>query len=53
VTAFAIACKVGEGVLDYKEKVSKYWPEFARNGKEEIKVEDVLRYRRSEKPFSK
>ena len=32
------------GVLNYDEKVSKYWPEFAQNGKDEIRVCDVLRH---------
>jgi CubicO group peptidase (beta-lactamase class C family) len=32
------------GVVDYDEKVSTYWPEFAQNGKENIKVCDVLRH---------
>jgi len=24
--------------------LSRYWPEFAQNGKENIKIEDVLRH---------
>ena len=39
-----MACMVDKGVLDYEEKVSKYWPEFAQNGKEDIKVCDILRH---------
>ena len=39
-----MACMVDKGVLDYDEKVSKYWPEFARNGKQNIRVCDVLRH---------
>ena len=27
------------GLLDYNEKVCKYWPEFANNGKEDITLE--------------
>ena len=29
-------------LLDVKEKVSKYWPEFAQNGKEHITLEQLL-----------
>ena len=35
---------VDEGRLDLDEKVSKYWPEFAKNGKENIKVSDIMRH---------
>ena len=35
---------VDKGLLRYDEKVSTYWPEFASNGKSEVKVEDVLRH---------
>ena len=35
---------VDKGLLRYDEKVSTYWPEFASNGKSEIKLEDVLRH---------
>ncbi len=30
------------GLLDYKQRVSHYWPEFATNGKEAITVETLL-----------
>ena len=33
-----------EGRLDFDEKVCTYWPEFAKNGKENIKVCDVMRH---------
>ena len=33
---------VDKGLLKYDEKVSTYWPEFASNGKCEIKIEDVF-----------
>ena len=39
-----MASMVDIGVLDYDEKVCKYWPEFAQNEKQEIKVCDVLRH---------
>ncbi len=44
VTAVAIACLVDKGLLDYGEKVTKYWPEFGQNGKEDLRVCDILRY---------
>lgn len=27
------------GLLDYKERICKYWPEFAKNGKENVTLE--------------
>ena len=38
VAAFCIALAMEKGLLRYEEKVSKYWPEFANNGKEDITV---------------
>ena len=34
-----------EGLLDYDEKVSTYWPEFAKNGKENITVEQLITHK--------
>ncbi|KAJ9270408.1 hypothetical protein DTO212C5_3439 [Paecilomyces variotii] len=42
VCALAAAILIDRGVLDPDEKVSKYWPEFAANGKESITVAHVL-----------
>jgi len=42
--AIAMCILVDKGLLNYEEKVCKYWPEFAKNGKEDILVEDVLRH---------
>jgi hypothetical protein len=36
---------IEEGLLDPDEKVSKYWPEFAQNGKENITVAMIMRHR--------
>jgi len=33
---------VDRGLLDYDDKVAKHWPEFARNGKQDITVRHVL-----------
>jgi len=42
--AIAVCILVDKGELKYGEKVCKYWPEFAQNGKGNIRVEDVLRH---------
>ncbi len=44
VAAITFACLVDKGLIDYEERVSKYWPEFAQNGKEEVTVAQVLRH---------
>ena len=38
VAAFCIALAMEKGLLNYEEKVSTYWPEFASNGKEDITI---------------
>jgi len=42
--AIAMCILVDQGLLKYEEKVCTYWPEFAKNGKKNILVEDVLRH---------
>ncbi|KAJ6041984.1 uncharacterized protein N7446_013050 [Penicillium canescens] len=42
VTALAALTLVDRGLLDVEERVSKYWPEFAANGKEDIRVWHIL-----------
>tara|TARA_Y100001970_G_scaffold41789_1_gene51904 strand:- start:13113 stop:14240 length:1128 start_codon:yes stop_codon:yes gene_type:complete len=42
VTAICVALAVEEGLLDYEEKVTTYWPEFGNNGKENITVGMLL-----------
>lgn len=34
-----------DGLLDYNEKVATYWPEFAKNGKENITIEQLLTHK--------
>ena len=34
-----------DSLLDYSEKVSTYWPEFANNGKENITVEQLITHK--------
>lgn len=42
--AAALCCAIlaDRGLLDYNEKVSKYWPEFAAEGKGEVTVAEAL-----------
>lgn len=42
ISALAVLKLVDRGLLDLDEKVSKYWPEFAVNGKDDIRVRHVL-----------
>lgn len=42
VSALAVLMLHDRGLLDVGENVSKYWPEFAANGKENVKVRHVL-----------
>ena len=44
ISAILLAIMVDRGYLAYDQPVSKYWPEFARNGKEKILVSDVLKH---------
>jgi len=42
VTAIALAKLVDQGRIDYAAPVARYWPEFARNGKAQITVSQLL-----------
>ncbi len=42
MAAMTLALAHSRGWLDYEEYVSTYWPEFARNGKEQITVRQLL-----------
>ena len=42
LAAMTVAMANSRGSLDYDEPVSKYWPEFAQNGKENITVRQLL-----------
>ncbi|XP_077864935.1 beta-lactamase domain-containing protein 2-like [Saccoglossus kowalevskii] len=44
VSAICIAVAVERGYLDYAQKVSHYWPEFAQNGKENITVKQLVNH---------
>jgi CubicO group peptidase (beta-lactamase class C family) len=42
VTATALHILVDRGLLDYDDPVAKFWPEFAREGKEQITIRHLL-----------
>ena len=42
LAAMTLAVAHSRGWLDYDERVSSYWPEFAQNGKESITVRQLL-----------
>jgi CubicO group peptidase (beta-lactamase class C family) len=44
MSGLAMALAESRGLLDYDERVSTYWPEFAQNGKETITVRHLLSY---------
>ena len=45
IIATAVAICVQRGWLNYEESVAKYWPEFGQNGKQNIKIKDLLSHR--------
>ena len=44
LTAIAVATLVDHGLISYEDKVAKVWPEFAKNGKENVTVQEVMRH---------
>lgn len=42
VTTLAANILADRGLLDVNEKVATYWPEFAANGKEDVRVSHIL-----------
>lgn len=42
VSAICLAVLVERGKLDYEERVAVYWPEFAKNGKGDVTVAQLL-----------
>ncbi len=42
--AIALAWLVGQGLLNYNEKVSQYWPEFAAHDKGGLMVAELMRH---------
>jgi len=44
LAAIALASLVDRGLLKYSDKISKHWPEFGQNGKENVTVADLMRH---------
>ena len=42
--SLAIGYLIDSGRLRYDDKVITHWPEFGENGKEAVRIEDVLRH---------
>lgn len=45
MTATALHVLAGRGLVDDQQTVATYWPEFAKNGKDDITIEQVLSHR--------
>ncbi|VDL78652.1 unnamed protein product, partial [Nippostrongylus brasiliensis] len=45
LAAICMAMKVDRGECSYTDKVTKYWPEFGRNDKNDITIEMILTHR--------
>ena len=45
VGALCLAMLVDRGLCNYDDKVSKFWPEYAKNGKEDTTIAMVLEHR--------
>jgi CubicO group peptidase (beta-lactamase class C family) len=56
IAAFAILKLHDEGRLNVNDKVAKHWPEFAANGKEDVKIRHIMSHTSGlpgfEKPIS-
>ena len=44
LTAICMAMLYDQGLIKYTDKISKYWPEFAENGKDETTIADLMRH---------
>lgn len=42
VVSFCVHLLANDGLIDYEAPVSTYWPEFAQNGKQNVKVKHIL-----------
>jgi CubicO group peptidase (beta-lactamase class C family) len=45
VTAVALHLQAERGLIDYEAPISRYWPEFAANGKDKATIRDALSHR--------
>ena len=44
ISAVVLAIAKSRGYFDYDDQVAQYWPEFARNGKENITIRQLLNH---------
>merc|ERR1711874_823096 len=44
ITAIAMAALVDLGLINYSDKISQHWPEFAENGKGDVTIADLMRH---------
>ena len=44
IESIAMGILFGKGLFKYEDYVSKHWPEFGQNGKENVKISDVFRH---------
>ena len=44
IESITMAMLYGKGLFKYEDKISKYWPEFSQNGKENVTIADVFRH---------
>lgn len=42
LSGLAMALAYSQGLFDYDDRISKYWPEFAQQGKDEITIRQLL-----------
>ena len=42
--AIAVAYLVGQGLLQYSDKIVQHWPEFGQAGKQDLTVADLMRH---------
>ncbi|KAF9586594.1 hypothetical protein BGW38_001565 [Lunasporangiospora selenospora] len=42
VEGLVIARLVQRGLLDYEKRITEYWPEFGQNGKEDVRLVDLM-----------
>merc|ERR1712176_1114594 len=51
--AVVLAMLVDRGLVKYEDAVAKHWPEFARHGKEDVTLADVMRHESGLSYFSR
>lgn len=44
ISAFALLLQESRGKLDFDEKVSKYWPEFAQHDKQDVTISQLINH---------